>query len=205
MGLASLPGDPRRDAQTFGPGLHRVLERTAADMFETPVKGVGQLRQGRQQIVITFLFDHASHGDDSDRAWVSFGGGRRGEAIKIEPVIVQQNLVTLSRDQRAQMVSTVSGAGGYPCRVADLLAFLPIRCGPDILGMGRYCEGQAAHPGGVARHRGRGVQKMGVDQAGPWVQVLGQHASLAKPPEPVRRAVAAKILPEITPGSRVAG
>ena len=78
---------------------------------------------------------------------------RRREARRLQPVI--DELQVGPRRQRAQMVEVHAAAGDEPARRRDLLALLPIRDRPDVLGVRRDAERQVAQERGVARHRRR--------------------------------------------------
>ena len=69
------------------------------------------------------------------------------------------------------MVEIHPAAGDQPARGGDLLALLPVRDGPHVLGMRRDAERQAAQDGGVAGHGCRRVQVVHVQPGDPGRQL----------------------------------
>ena len=97
------------------------------------------------------------------------------------------------RRQRGEMIAPVAGAGHGPGSRGELAALLPVGSGPDVLGVRRHRPAQPAHRRGVARDRGRGVQKMRVQMADIGRQFGRQHQRLAPAPDAVRRRIARQV------------
>ncbi len=91
------------------------------------------------------------------------------------------------------MGEIAGGAGGEPRAIHQLLALLPLRRGPDVLGMGGAAPGQAGQMGGIAGNRGRGMQIMHVEQADIGRQLGRQNQRLAEAADPVGARIAAQI------------
>ena len=87
---------------------------------------------------------------------------RRREAGEIEAVIDQRTR-SGSGASSARCSWPTRGAGDGPAGLGQLLAQLPLRRRPDVLGVRRDGPGQAADQRGVARDRGRRVQEVRVD------------------------------------------
>ncbi len=98
--------------------------------------------------------------------------------------------------QGPQVRRALFGAGHAPERIGDLLALLPVRRRPDVLGMGREGPGAPGQDRRVAHHGGGRVQVMHVD-----VPNVGRHLprhdeGLPQAARPVRGEVALEIGPE---------
>ena len=79
--------------------------------------------------------------------------GRRGKTCGVQAVIDQ--LDVRIRRERLQMVEVHPAAGRPASARRDLLALLPGRDGPDVLGVRRDADREVAQDRGVARDRGR--------------------------------------------------
>ena len=97
------------------------------------------------------------------------------------------------------------GAGHRPVRRRELFALLPLRRGPDVLGVRRKAPPAPGHQRRVARDRGRGVQEMRVQMAHIRRQLRGQHQRLAEAADAVRRRVAHQIGEPGAPRRGIAG
>ena len=148
--------------------LQAVQKIAAAHMGEAPMQIRRQGGERPQQIAEAFLRDRAPDRDDADGIG-RIGAvphrarfGRRGKARQVEAVIDERDTVGHGREG-LQMLGSLRRAGDAPQRVGELLALLPIRRRPDVLGMGRERPGAAGQQRGIA-HDGSGrVQIMDVD------------------------------------------
>ncbi len=82
------------------------------------------------------------------------------------------------------------GAGYRPGRVAELLASLPFRQGPDVLGVRRNAPVEAGRQRGITGDRCRRMQEMSVKAIDIGGQFGRQYQRLAKAAYPVRGRVA---------------
>ena len=151
-----------------------------------------------QQIVIALFRDRATDRQDDDRPRriaaivVAAARPRRRKTVEIEPVIGEADHFRRRR-QRGQMIAAVAGAGHGPCRRGKLATLLPFGNGPDVLGVRRNRPGKPAHDRGIARDRGRSVQKMRVQMTDFGRQFGREDQRLAPAPDAVRRRIADKI------------
>ena len=81
---------------------------------------------------------------------------------------------------------------------------LPGLAGPDVLGVRRDAPRQAAHQGGVARHRRRRMQEVGVEPLDAGRQLGRQHQRLAQAAQPVGRGIAPQVGEEAGARRRIA-
>ena len=85
----------------------------------------------------------------------------------------------------AQMFGAVGGARRQPLGVLNFFLLFPLRCRPDVLGVGRDGERHLEHGGGIAGYGSRRVQEMRVKKTQFWIAFVSQHAGLAETPDPV--------------------
>ena len=192
----AAPADPSGDAERRRPGLERRAQRPAADMLVAPVQPGRQRGERRQQPFDPLLRHQPGDPQQPHRPRRIAAVGprrpaRRRKARRVEPVIGQEHLG--GRRQRAQMLGALRAAGGQPAAFGELLALLPFGRGPDVLGMGRAAPVEPGQPRGIAGHRGRGVQIVGVEQPDVRRQLGRQHQRLAEAPHPVGGRVAPQI------------
>ncbi len=114
-----------------------------------------------------------------------------GKAREIDAVI--DELHAPARRKRGEMVAVDLGAGDEPVARGELLALLPFRGSPDVLGMRRAAPRQPEQHGSVARHgRGR-VQEMRVQPLDIARQLGGEHQRLPEAADAIRGRVASEV------------
>ena len=138
-------------------------------------------RQRRQQIVEPFLVDGAANGEDPDGTLrvgpvvAAMRFARRWKPPRIDPVVIEVHGSARAREL-AQMPRIDLGAGRDPRAGIELLAFLPLGCRPDVLGMRR------AAPGRPRKRAAYRVTEAGVCRkcACSWTTVDGNSAASTK-------------------------
>ena len=160
-------------------------------MIEGPV-AILQPGKRADQIAEPLLLHRAADRHDAERALAARAPLRRLDAGQVEPVIDQLDPPRLG-GQRLQIVEIDLRAGHPEGGRAQLLGQLPGLRGPDVLGMGGERPADPADRRGIARHRGRRVQIMGVQPADVVGQLMGKDAGLTEAPV----AVGGRVAPQI--------
>ena len=194
LGTGERPGplDPIRDAGFCGELAKTPDERTAADVDEAPAKLRRQPGKRRDEVGIPLLLDRAADGDDGERgpSFLGCTGGRRRELGEVEPV---PHELHLARREPVELDVIDRGAGHHPLRVPELLALLPPRRRPDVLGVGGARPLEARKVRRVARDRRGGVEEMGVDVGDLPGQLVRHDERLAEAAHAVARRVAREV------------
>src|SRR6185437_9912608 len=84
-------------------------------------------------------------------------------------------------------------AGDEPAAIGELLALLPIRQRPDVLGVRGAGPGEAAQQRGVARDRGRSVQEVRVQMRDLYGELGGKDERLAEAADAAPRRITRQI------------
>ena len=128
---------------------------------------------------------------------------RRRQVGEVEAVIDELQPFR-SRGQLLEPLQAQGRAGHQPGTIGELFRHFPRFAGPDVLGVRRHAPRQAAHRGGVARHRGWRVQEMGVEPLDRGRQFGRQHQSLPPAPQSIGRGIAPQVGEEFSPRRLVA-
>src|SRR5690606_32347895 len=145
----------------------------------------GQSRQRMQQKIVALLLHETS--DRNDHYWLVRPvtgrpcGWWRREARQIEPVIDQIQPVGMCR-QAAQMLGAQRGAGDSEISARKLVALLPFRRFPYVLGVGGKSPGNATHEARIERHRRWRVHEMSIEKTEVGRGFAGKHGGLSKTP-----------------------
>ena len=132
------------------------------------------------------------------------GRRQRPEAVERQAVVVEQHRAARRR-QRVEPVAPGPRAGHGPERRGELVGEVPVRAGPDVLGVGRAGPGQARHQAGVADDARRRVDEMGVEVGRAVRQLVRQHQRLAEAAQAVAGRVARQVPQQLRPRGAVAG
>ena len=128
---------------------------------------------------------------------------RRRQVGEVEAVIDELQPFR-SRGQLLEPLQAQGRAGHQPGTIGELFRHFPGFAGPDVLGVRRHAPRQAAHRGGVARHRGWRVQEMGVEPLDRGRQLGRQHQRLPPAPQSIGRGIAPEVGEEFAPRRLVA-